>query len=129
VGAPLNRADPGLLELFSLEAATSSTKVRLKRIMSSQSSIGRGEEMRLPSGVESNRRARKTPTPSSGHSRKLQFPRKGPDRILGAHLLRIHAEEIVDIFALAVRTGLTARDLKEMVVTYPTSAYDIRCVI
>src|ERR671918_3166484 len=51
------------------------------------------------------------------------------DRILGAHLLGIHAEEIVNIFALAVRTGLSARDLKEMVFTYPTSAYDIRHMI
>jgi glutathione reductase (NADPH) len=53
----------------------------------------------------------------------------GTDRILGAHLLGIHAEEIVKIFALAVRTGLTARDLREMVFTYPTSAYDIRYMI
>lgn len=53
----------------------------------------------------------------------------GTDRILGAHLLGIHAEEIVNIFALAIRTGLSAHDLKEMVFTYPTSAYDIRYMI
>jgi len=53
----------------------------------------------------------------------------GTDRILGAHLLGIHAEEIINIFALAVRTGLSASDLKEMVFTYPTSAYDIRYMI
>jgi glutathione reductase (NADPH) len=50
----------------------------------------------------------------------------GTDRILGAHLLGIHAEEIVNLFALAIRTGLSAHELKEMVFTYPTSAYDIR---
>ena len=53
----------------------------------------------------------------------------GTDRILGAHLLGIHAEEIVNILALVVPTGFTARDLKEMVFTYPTSAYDIRYMI
>ena len=53
----------------------------------------------------------------------------GTDRILGAHLLGIHAEELVNIFAIALRTGLSARELKEMVFTYPTSAYDIRYMI
>jgi glutathione reductase (NADPH) len=53
----------------------------------------------------------------------------GTDRILGAHLLGMQAEEIVNVFALAVRTGLSAQDLKEMVFTYPTSAYDTRYMI
>jgi glutathione reductase (NADPH) len=37
----------------------------------------------------------------------------GTERILGAHLLGIDAEEVVNIFALALRTGLSARDLKK----------------
>ena len=53
----------------------------------------------------------------------------GTDRILGAHLLGIHAEEIVNLFALAIRTGVTARELKEMVFTYPTSASDVHYMI
>jgi glutathione reductase (NADPH) len=53
----------------------------------------------------------------------------GTDRILGAHVLGDHAEEIVNIFALAIRTGLGAHDLKEMVFTYPTSASDIAYMI
>ena len=53
----------------------------------------------------------------------------GTDRILGAHLLGINAEEIVNIFALAIRTGLSAHELKEMVFTYPTSASDVRYMI
>jgi glutathione reductase (NADPH) len=47
------------------------------------------------------------------------------ERILGTHLLGPHAEEIVNIFGLAVRSGLTARSLKDMVFAYPTSASDI----
>jgi len=46
-------------------------------------------------------------------------------RILGAHLLGVHAEEVINIFALAIRSGLTARDLKRMIYAYPTSDSDI----
>jgi len=49
----------------------------------------------------------------------------GTERILGAHLLGPYAEEIVNIFGLAIRTGLNARDLTDMVYAYPTSASDI----
>lgn len=49
----------------------------------------------------------------------------GTDRILGAHLLHDHAEEIINLFALAIRTGLGAHDLQEIVFDYPTSASDI----
>lgn len=42
------------------------------------------------------------------------------ERILGAHLLGPHAEEIVNIFGLAIRTGLSAHHLKDMVFAYPT---------
>jgi glutathione reductase (NADPH) len=59
------------------------------------------------------------------HSGFKTLVEDGTKRILGAHLLGIHAEEIVNIFALAVRAGLSARDLKDMVYAYPTSASDI----
>lgn len=49
----------------------------------------------------------------------------GTERILGAHLLGPHAEEIINIFGLAIRNALTAADLKDMVFSYPTSASDI----
>jgi glutathione reductase (NADPH) len=50
---------------------------------------------------------------------------EGTDRILGAHLLGLHAEEVINIFALAMRTGLHAGDLKSMLYAYPTSASDV----
>src|SRR5262249_59348707 len=53
----------------------------------------------------------------------------GTDRILGAHLLGSDAEEVINIFTLALRTGLTAQELKELVFTYPTNAHDIRYMI
>lgn len=50
-------------------------------------------------------------------------------RILGAHLLGPQAEEIINIFALAIRSGLNAHDLNEMVFAYPTGASDIRDMV
>ena len=47
------------------------------------------------------------------------------DRILGAHLLGVHAEEVINLFALAVRFGITAKDLRQMIYAYPTSGSDI----
>ncbi len=51
------------------------------------------------------------------------------DRILGAHLLGLHAEEVINLFALAIRTGLRATDLKQMVYAYPTSASDVSYMV
>jgi glutathione reductase (NADPH) len=50
---------------------------------------------------------------------------KGSDRILGAHLLGEHAEEVINLFALAIRQDLTATDLKHQLYAYPTSGSDL----
>ncbi len=54
---------------------------------------------------------------------------EGTDRILGAHLLGPHAEEVINLFALAIREGLTARDLKRMPYAYPTSCSDVAYMV
>ncbi|MBA3511120.1 NAD(P)/FAD-dependent oxidoreductase [Sphingomonas sp.] len=46
-------------------------------------------------------------------------------RILGAHLVGPAAEEVINLFALAVRQGLTADQLKDTMFAYPTGASDI----
>lgn len=46
-------------------------------------------------------------------------------RILGAHLLGPHAEEVINLLALAMRQGLTATDLKQQLYAYPTSGSDL----
>ena len=46
-------------------------------------------------------------------------------RVLGAHLLGPHAEEVINLFALAIRNNLTAPDLTHMIYAYPTSGSDI----
>ncbi|HVL47068.1 MAG TPA: NAD(P)/FAD-dependent oxidoreductase [Candidatus Thermoplasmatota archaeon] len=50
-------------------------------------------------------------------------------RILGAHLLGHGAEEVVNLFALAIRHGLTAADLREGLYAYPTHASDVRYML
>lgn len=50
---------------------------------------------------------------------------KETDEIIGAHLLGPDAEEIINIFALAMNTGLKASDLKKTIFSYPTNASDI----
>ena len=50
---------------------------------------------------------------------------KATGKILGAHLVGPHAEETINLFALAVRHGLTAMDLKETIFAYPTAASDV----
>jgi glutathione reductase (NADPH) len=47
------------------------------------------------------------------------------DRILGAHLLGPHAEEVVTVFGLAIRSGLTAETVKDMISGYPSACSDV----
>jgi glutathione reductase (NADPH) len=50
---------------------------------------------------------------------------EGSNRILGAHLVGPYADEVINLFALAIRNGLTSNDLKTTMFAYPTSASDI----
>lgn len=45
--------------------------------------------------------------------------------ILGAHLVGPHVDEVINIFGLAIRHGLTVDDLKTTMFAYPTGASDI----
>lgn len=47
------------------------------------------------------------------------------DRVLGAHLVGPHVDETINVFALAIRHGLTAEDLKTTMFAYPTGASDV----
>ena len=50
-------------------------------------------------------------------------------QILGAHLLGLHAEEVINLFALAMRTGLKADDLRRVPYGYPTSSSDVSYMV
>jgi glutathione reductase (NADPH) len=46
---------------------------------------------------------------------------EGTDRILGAHILGSEAGEVINLFTLAIRSGMRATDLKHMLFAYPTN--------
>ena len=48
------------------------------------------------------------------------------DRILGAHFVGHAGQELVNIFGLAMRFGITARQIRENVYAYPTFSSDIK---
>jgi glutathione reductase (NADPH) len=48
------------------------------------------------------------------------------DRILGAHFVGHSGQELVNIFGLAMRFGITASQIRENVYAYPTFASDIK---
>ena len=50
-------------------------------------------------------------------------------RVLGAHLLGPHADEVINLFAVAIRLGLRADDLKETLFSYPTFGSDVRFML
>jgi glutathione reductase (NADPH) len=50
---------------------------------------------------------------------------EGSGRIIGAHLVGPHADEVINLFGIAIRHGLTAGDLKSSIFAYPTGASDI----
>jgi glutathione reductase (NADPH) len=46
-------------------------------------------------------------------------------RVLGAHLLGSQADEMINVFALAIRTGCRVSELQETIFAYPTHASDV----
>lgn len=50
-------------------------------------------------------------------------------KILGAHLLGPHAVELVNVFALAIRGGLTDEALRTTTFAYPTAASDVTYIM
>ncbi len=50
-------------------------------------------------------------------------------KILGAHLFGHNACDVINVFALAIKLGLTNHDLKNMVWAYPTYVSDLKYMI
>ena len=55
------------------------------------------------------------------HSGYKVLVEEATDRILGAHLLGNAADEVINLFALAIQSGMRATDLKHMLFAYPTN--------
>ena len=60
-----------------------------------------------------------------GCDAKKVLVEEGSDRILGAHLLGSYAEELVNIFALAIRYKLSTEDLKRTTFAFPIAASNL----
>jgi glutathione reductase (NADPH) len=63
------------------------------------------------------------------HARYKVIVDQATRQILGAHLVCHRAEEMINVFAMAMRFGLTTRDLKTMLWAYPTHISDIKYMI
>lgn len=66
--------------------------------------------------------ARRVAEPVYGYKTLVE---EGTGRILGAHLVGPHVDEVINLFGLAIRHDLTADDLKTSIFAYPTGASDI----
>ena len=51
------------------------------------------------------------------------------DEVIGVHLLGHHYAEAANLFGLAMRSGLKARDLKRMMSAYPTIGSDVGAMV
>ena len=51
------------------------------------------------------------------------------DHILGAHLLGPRADEVINLFAVAIRLRIPARELKEVICAYPTYSSDMHYML
>ena len=59
------------------------------------------------------------------HSGYKVLVEEGTDRILGAHILGSEADEVINLFAIAIRSGMRATDLKHTLFAYPTSGSNL----
>lgn len=62
---------------------------------------------------------------SLAHSGFKVLVEEDTERILGAHLLGPHAEEVINLFGQAIRFNLKAGDLRRAIYSYPSSCSDI----
>ncbi len=51
------------------------------------------------------------------------------NRILGAHIIGPHAEEMINLFAMAIRGKLKVADIRNMVYSYPSMGSDIGSMV
>jgi glutathione reductase (NADPH) len=54
---------------------------------------------------------------------------EGTDHVIGAHLLGPHADETINLFAMAIRLGIPAGELGQVLFSYPTFGSDTRFML
>ena len=63
------------------------------------------------------------------HARARVLVDEAGDRILGAHILGHNAEEMINVFALAIRQGVPLSKVRDTVWAYPTCGYYAKYMI
>ena len=51
------------------------------------------------------------------------------DRILGAHVFGPNADDVINIFALAMRSGVRASEVRSALYSYPSASHDVRYMV
>jgi glutathione reductase (NADPH) len=54
---------------------------------------------------------------------------QGTNYILGAHVLGPRADEVINLFAVAIRLRIPAPELQQVLFAYPTSGSDVRFML
>lgn len=98
-------------------------------------SVGLTEEQAREKGLKY--RINMADTTNWYNSRRLGYKKTGfkilidkkTDRIIGAHILAPGAEEVIDFFMLAIKTGIKVSEIKDMVFSYPSGTYDIKYMV
>ena len=95
--------------------------------MTEEQAVQSGERFRVNRGTMDN-------WPSSRrigqqHSYYKVLIQEGTGKILGAHLLGHNAGEAINIFALAIKFGLSDADLKKVLWAYPTHVSDLKYLL
>ncbi|MDZ7744806.1 MAG: NAD(P)/FAD-dependent oxidoreductase [Candidatus Saccharibacteria bacterium] len=60
------------------------------------------------------------------HSKSKVLVEKKSGKIIGAHLIGNHTEDLINIFSLAIELGLTTDDIKKPIMAFPTASDDMR---
>ncbi len=98
-------------------------------------SVGLGEEEAHAQGMRMRVKSEKVPGWFTARRLAAQVygfktvVEEGSGRILSAHLVGPGVDEVINVFALAIRHDLTAEDLKATMFAYPTGASDIGYMI
>lgn len=98
-------------------------------------SVGLTEEQAAAKGLEFRvNRGSTTGWPSSkrigeDHGAYKVLIEEESGRILGAHLVRHHAAEAINVFGLAMKHGITAGEMKEFLWAYPTLISDLKYMV
>lgn len=94
-------------------------------------SVGMGEGQAKKQNIQYKVKYHKTPEWYSSkrtgerHSASKILIDEKTDTILGAHLLGDHYEEVINLFAMAIRFGIKTKELKKMIYGYPSRSSDI----